>query len=262
MCTSPLSTPTGSYPQRSPQRWRNDIPVVPHVRASSRACRGIAPARRPILAAPLRSPPATFALHRITAGHEASVGGSNRTLRALLGTGSSPRSGRERLRTPHPRCMDLRCPHCPSTARRQLSTARALHPQCSSELSTSRSTAGENHTGVVPSVSWQGSRARPGRPAGVAPESAPKHGAEERPGARARRRLGEPPGGNRPANGPRTHNGAARRGRPVVREEWADRREGRPRARAARRRPRRSRARSTTDRPRAVPVRGRGGASS
>ena len=153
VCTSSPSTFTRSYPQRSPQRWRNDIPVVPHVRASSRACRGIAPARRPILAAPLRSPPATFALHGITAGHEASVGRSNRTLRPLLGTGSSPRSGRERLRTPHPRCMDLRCPHCPSTAHRQLSTARARHPQCSSELSTSRSTAGENHTGVVPSVS-------------------------------------------------------------------------------------------------------------
>src|SRR5699024_2538259 len=53
-------------------------------------------------------------------------------------------------------------PHRPSTADPRLSTARARNPQSSAELSPILSTAGENHSRVVPR-SWRRAGAHRGR---------------------------------------------------------------------------------------------------
>lgn len=105
LCTSRRPRPHPSYPQRSPQWWRNDNPVVLHVRARSRACRG----RRASLAtasdASTSARSGRFPRTRITAGQKRHIAGFATSGPAACGAGPAGRSVGDGLRTRRRGCI-------------------------------------------------------------------------------------------------------------------------------------------------------------
>ena len=128
----------------------NDSLVVPHVRASSWACRRHPGPLAGSLGPQCDDPPEARENLRIAAGHKLAPQSGESDIPLMHGASRPGTGSWEPMRGARGGCIGALRPHRPSTALRQLSTVRARRPQPGGGSCTSPSTAGENHIGVVP----------------------------------------------------------------------------------------------------------------